>query len=226
MFLKTRNLTPARPRCMNKKMIDLFKNIFWYIIEGVSTVLLRMLKYVPGGQEAYDEVARREPLLLEYVPDWLKLQKMCNEAVRNKPSMIYFVPDQYRTNEAVRTEPLLLQYVPDHFKTWKCVKGLLKMKQRSCNMFLITLKIKGCVKGLLNMNQTPQNLYHNPGQNIWNKIEKYSKTGPAKKHLISTFACFFTCYCQSLISGRETGHWAMSQPKFEIFLIFSYFLKS
>ena len=35
------------------KMIDLFKNAFWYIIEGACTVLLYMLKYVPGVQEAY-----------------------------------------------------------------------------------------------------------------------------------------------------------------------------
>ena len=33
---------------------------------------------------------------------------------------------------------------------------------------------------------------HNPGQNIWNKIEKSSKTGQGKKSLISTFACFLT----------------------------------
>ena len=33
---------------------------------------------------------------------------------------------------------------------------------------------------------------HNPGKNIWNKIEKSSKTGQAKKSLISTFACFWT----------------------------------
>ena len=34
--------------------------------------------------------------------------------------------------------------------------------------------------------------YYNPGQNIWNKIEKPSKTGEDKKSLISTFACFLT----------------------------------
>ena len=49
-------------------------------------------------------------------------------------------------------------------------------------------------------------MFYNPGQNIWNKIEKSSKTGQDKKSLISTFACFFDCYCQSLIFGRETGH--------------------
>ena len=32
---------------------------------------------------------------------------------------------------------------------------------------------------------------YNSGQNIWNKIEKSSKTGSDKKSLISTFECFF-----------------------------------
>ena len=36
------------------------------------------------------------------------------------------------------------------------------------------------------------NWIHNPGQNIWNKIEKPSKIGQDKKSLISTFACFLT----------------------------------
>ena len=34
------------------------------------------------------------------------------------------------------------------------------------------------------------------------------------------------CYCQSLISGRETTYWAMCPPGFEVFLIFLSFLKS
>ena len=35
-------------------------------------------------------------------------------------------------------------------------------------------------------------MIYNPMQNIWNKLEKYSKTGQDKKRLISTFACFLT----------------------------------
>ena len=35
-------------------------------------------------------------------------------------------------------------------------------------------------------------IFYNPGQNIWHKIEKSSKTGQDKKSLISTFACFLT----------------------------------
>ena len=33
---------------------------------------------------------------------------------------------------------------------------------------------------------------YDPGQGIWNEIEKSSKTGQSKKSLISTFACFLT----------------------------------
>ena len=33
---------------------------------------------------------------------------------------------------------------------------------------------------------------YNSGQNIWNKIDKSSKTRQVKKNLISTFACFLT----------------------------------
>ena len=37
----------------------------------------------------------------------------------------------------------------------------------------------------------------NPEQNIWNKIEKFSKTGQGKKSLISTLACFVTAIAKA-----------------------------
>ena len=40
------------------------------------------------------------------------------------------------------------------------------------------------------------------------------------------FCVFSDFYCQSLFSRWETGHQAMSLPKFEIFLTFPYFLRS
>ena len=52
-----------------------------------------------------------------------------------------------------------------------------------------------------------------------------SKTVQEKKVDIY-FCVFFDRYCLSLISGRGTGHWAMFPPKFEIILIFPYFLRS
>ena len=45
----------------------------------------------------------------------------------------------------------------------------------------------------------------NPGQNIWHKVKKSSKIGQDFKNLLSNFA-FFDSYCQSLVSGRKTGH--------------------
>ena len=35
-------------------------------------------------------------------------------------------------------------------------------------------------------------LIYNHMENIWNKLEKSSKTGQGKKSLMSTFACFLT----------------------------------
>ena len=56
-----------------------------------------------------------------------------------------------------------------------------------------------------NLGQISQNRArnYNPGQNIWNKIEKSSKTGQVKKILISTSACFLTAIAKvSFLVGR------------------------
>ena len=37
---------------------------------------------------------------------------------------------------------------------------------------------------------------YNPGQNIWNKIEKFSKIGQGKESFISTFAYFLTAIAE------------------------------
>ena len=110
------------------KMIYLFKNAFWYIIEETCTVLLHMLKYVPGVQEACDETVARHyrPLLEIYllpmsglflIPDHLKTQEMWNEKVEIEPRFLTLVPDRLKTqgmcDNAVQNRPWLLKYVPD-----------------------------------------------------------------------------------------------------------------
>ena len=62
-------------------------------------------------------------------------------------------------------------------------------------------------------------------QNIWNKIENFIKTGQDKKSLISTFACFLTAIAKVRFLEGRLGT-KLSPSKFEIFLIFSYFLRS
>ena len=50
-----------------------------------------------------------------------------------------------------------------------------------------------CFHLILSFSKKQQEVWnYNPGQNIWNKIEKSSKTGQDKKSLISTFAYFST----------------------------------
>ena len=76
-------------------MIDLFKNIFWYIIEKACTVLLYMLKYVPGVQEAYDEaVACRRSLLTG-----IYLIRIKAKDVDIEPRFLPFVPDRFKIRE-------------------------------------------------------------------------------------------------------------------------------
>ena len=64
---------------------------------------------------------------------------------------------------------------------------------------------------------------YNPGQNIWNKIQKHSKNWTGRENFDIYFCVFFDCYVRELISGRRNGRQAMSPSKFEIFQIFSYF---
>ena len=60
-------LASPSPKSINE-MTDLFKNAFGYI-------LLYLLKYVPGAQEAHDKGVRREQRSLEFVTDRFKTQK-------------------------------------------------------------------------------------------------------------------------------------------------------
>ena len=105
-------------KCINK-MIDLFKNLFCYIIAGTRTVLLYMLKYVPRVQEPYDEavVHRRRPLpriylirikvkdvdigprFLLLVPDCLKTQGMCEKAAEKYLWLMKYIPYWFATHQ-------------------------------------------------------------------------------------------------------------------------------
>ena len=113
-------------------MISLFKNTVWYIIEGVCTVLLRMLKYVPEVQEAYEEeMVRHCRSLLEiyllsmsglfFIPDHLKTQEMCKKEMDIEPRFLPLVPACLETQETCEKAggkyPWLLKYVPNWFVT-------------------------------------------------------------------------------------------------------------
>ena len=105
-------------------MINLFKNVFWYTIEGTCAVLLYILKYIPGAQGAINEEVRGEPFLLIGVPDHFKKQEMCEEAVEKKPWLLHHVPLYFRMQEM-------------------CEKAV--ENRYPGNLFLIILRPKGCV---------------------------------------------------------------------------------
>ena len=118
-------------------MSDLFKNVSWYIMQEIPTVLLHRLKYIPGVQETYDEVALHNPCMLRHVSDHFKSQEMCEKAVRlhsdseqfrtrcglllYMPSKLFFNPDYLKMEgmciEAVEKNPWGLDDVPDCLET-------------------------------------------------------------------------------------------------------------
>ena len=104
------------------KMINLFKNVFWYVIEGACSVLLYMLKYVLGDQETYDEavVCHRRSL------PWTYLICIKAKDVDIEPCFLPLVPDRFKTREtcekAIKKYLWLLKYVPDWFVTYQQIK--------------------------------------------------------------------------------------------------------
>ena len=80
-------------------------------------------------QEMCNEAVRIKPLSLVYVLDYLKTQEMCLEVVQNKPCMLLFVPNHLITqgmcNKIMRALPEAFHRIPDRFKTQEmCIKAV------------------------------------------------------------------------------------------------------
>ena len=72
-------------------------------------------------QEMCDEAVRKNSLSLAYVPGCFKTQEMYNEAVKNKLCMLLFVPDHFWThemcNEVIPTMPDVFHRIANWFET-------------------------------------------------------------------------------------------------------------
>ena len=70
-------------------------------------------------------IVRREPYVLDYVPDHLRTHDMCNEVMCNNSGTFLLISDRFKTQvvsiKAVEVDPWSLGDVPDHFKPKKCV---------------------------------------------------------------------------------------------------------
>ena len=116
-------------------MIALRGNRFFArLIEGLGHLLSNVLcwiKEIPNylkTQEMCDEAVRIIPLSLAYVQDHFRTQEMCNDAF-TMPHVFHRITDRFKTQEmcikAVEVDPWQLKGVPDHFKTQKmCDKSV------------------------------------------------------------------------------------------------------
>ena len=84
----------------------------------------RSLGFVPDHlktQGMCNEAVRRKPYTLWHVPDHLIMQEMCEEAMRIRPAAFFLIPDRFKTEEmcirAVKVGPWQLIDVPDWFMT-------------------------------------------------------------------------------------------------------------
>ena len=72
-------------------------------------------------EEMCNEAVAQFPYALYYVPDYLKTKEMCDDAVDNNPAVLFLVPDRFKTKgmciEALEVDPWSLYDIPDNLKT-------------------------------------------------------------------------------------------------------------
>ena len=99
-------------KCMNK-IINFFKNIFWYIIKEVCTVLLYLLKYTPVVgrvvQEEYNREVLKQRRFLKFIADIFKTQQMRNKEIEKDRCVLRFAPFHFWTN--VMTNKAIEKYI-------------------------------------------------------------------------------------------------------------------
>ena len=76
------------------------------------------------------KAAKKNPNILRFIPDHLKMQKKCNKAMHENPAAFFLVPDHFKTQElckiAVRVEPWQLNDIPDYLKTQKMCDNVVQ----------------------------------------------------------------------------------------------------
>ena len=94
---------------------------------GKERAYTALLNYVPGVQEAYDEVVAHHyrslleisllPISTLFITDHVETQVMCDKEVDIEPRFSALVPNRLKTekvcNKAMRRKPCTLRYVPD-----------------------------------------------------------------------------------------------------------------
>ena len=129
-------MTITQSKGINKmgmlKMIEVLRNQLYAPIPCWIRKIPDHLK----TQGMCDEAVRIESSPLAFVPDYLKTEGMCNEAVRRKPytTTLYYVPDRLKMqemfNEVMRNNAIAFFFIPDRFKTQQMCIKALEVNPR------------------------------------------------------------------------------------------------
>ena len=106
----------------------------------------RSLAFIPDRLKTEDiciEAVGRDAYTLEYVFDYIMTQKICNEAMCKNPAVFFLVPDRSKTQKmcikALEVDPWQLKDVPDQYKTLEMCDDAYGETRILCSLFLIGL---------------------------------------------------------------------------------------
>ena len=93
------------------------------------------------------------PIWIREIPDHVKMQEICNEAVGIEPCPSVYVLDhlimQEMCNEAVRRGSYILRHVSDHFRTQEMCNKAVKKAHGSWGVFLTGITTMRLLSGTM-----------------------------------------------------------------------------
>ena len=96
---------------------------------------------------------KNSEIQLQFVPEHLKIEKMCKHAVKKLPFLVRYAPDQYRTQQmcdkAILENGAILKDVPDFYGNQEICNKQLVITLMHYNLFLDAIRLKKCVINLL-----------------------------------------------------------------------------
>ena len=155
-----------------KKSIMAAQKCKKYMVAGsIVKVEPEALEYVPDHletQEMCEKAIEEDPWCLCAVPDRFKAKRMCEKAVEDEPESLGYIPDHLKTEdickEAVRRERYNLRYVSDHLKTHKMCEQVIHVTQKDFFLFPDRFKTREMCIRTVKMNQWQLN---NPLIYLW-----------------------------------------------------------
>ena len=135
---------------MSAQAAKLMGNSFYgKMMEDLDCLSENVQECIKGMRNTFNEAIRNNPWVLRYVPDFLKTKEICIRAIDKNPWQLKDVPHNFKTQEiydkAVRGDPHSLSFIPDHFKTQEMCNRVVEASPYALRYIPDCLLPKKCV---------------------------------------------------------------------------------